>query len=549
MEDSGFEEVLEAEGAGRRQGMRAACLRAGGLFATLTMLFGGVLLYAYLTERNTSDRVVAARQIMAANAVASLIEADLAEAASDLRFLARLVAMDEDDQSGGHERRRSLGRAFAAFARSGTSYCGVRFYGTAGRLRIEYDRLCEDVRVYGPHDDAPAAPADDLHGNVGSGIRVFMLDHSELECVPDHAKEGAPRVRLSRPIMTEAGQRVGRIALDLACAGLAKQLENVPAMPDEAVLVDAGGKMLGRPSGARRMRNRTLPQELTGGVWDAIREGSEGSVRTPDGIVAFATIRWPRTGDAMEPDEDSRSGGRIVWKVVSHIPETVLAKRVLAWRYWTLGGFLALEGLVLAAAIIHARELLHRWSVEEDLRNAALRDPLTNLYNRRFGFSMLEHEMKRSERTGRPLGVYMIDVDELKRANDRLGHAAGDRLLRDVADGLKTGLRDADIICRVGGDEFAVGLPGTTLEEGEQTLQRVRSEIREKTRGRDRGLEAGFSFGGAVHDPERPGTLPELLEEADRRMFADKRARKNEGDGRRAGDGSRRDGQEGEGKE
>jgi diguanylate cyclase (GGDEF)-like protein len=109
------------------------------------------------------------------------------------------------------------------------------------------------------------------------------------------------------------------------------------------------------------------------------------------------------------------------------------------------------------------------------VRAEAGRDPLTGLLNRR---SMLEHlarDRRRSERTGEPLAVVMLDLDLFKELNDRSGHLEGDRYLRDLAAIWASELRGGDILARLGGDEFVVVMPDCTLERACHVADRLRS--------------------------------------------------------------------------
>lgn len=109
------------------------------------------------------------------------------------------------------------------------------------------------------------------------------------------------------------------------------------------------------------------------------------------------------------------------------------------------------------------------------VRAEAGRDPLTGLLNRR---SMLEHlarDRRRSERTGEPLAVVMLDLDLFKELNDRAGHLEGDRYLRDLAAIWTTELRGGDVLARLGGDEFVVVMPNCTLERACDVADRLRS--------------------------------------------------------------------------
>jgi diguanylate cyclase (GGDEF)-like protein len=97
--------------------------------------------------------------------------------------------------------------------------------------------------------------------------------------------------------------------------------------------------------------------------------------------------------------------------------------------------------------------------LRESLRQQALRDPLTGMYNRRFLHEALELELRRAKRKGWPVGLVMIDIDNFKLFNDTYGHAAGDSLIRKVAESLQSTVRSNDVLCRYGGDEFCLIMP------------------------------------------------------------------------------------------
>ncbi|MDD5250647.1 MAG: diguanylate cyclase [Rhodocyclaceae bacterium] len=114
------------------------------------------------------------------------------------------------------------------------------------------------------------------------------------------------------------------------------------------------------------------------------------------------------------------------------------------------------------------REVVKRLWTEEDmnrenqrLRAHALRDPLTGLYNRRYLEESLAREESRAKRSGRPLSMMMVDVDDFKRCNDTFGHAAGDEVLRAVGRCMESLARSEDILCRYGGEKFALVMTNT----------------------------------------------------------------------------------------
>ncbi len=114
--------------------------------------------------------------------------------------------------------------------------------------------------------------------------------------------------------------------------------------------------------------------------------------------------------------------------------------------------------------------------LQESLRDQAIRDPLTGLFNRRYMEESLERELRRAQRRRMALGVIMIDIDHFKRFNDTFGHAAGDTLLRAIGALLQQHTRGEDISCRYGGEEFALILLEATADDTEQRALLLRAE-------------------------------------------------------------------------
>lgn len=166
-------------------------------------------------------------------------------------------------------------------------------------------------------------------------------------------------------------------------------------------------------------------------------------------------------------------------------------------------------------------------ALQVQLREQAVRDPLTGLYNRRHLQETLGHELARAQRTGRRLSLVMCDIDHFKAINDTHGHPAGDEVLKAVATLLKSSSRAGDIVSRVGGEEFVMLLP-----EMETQAARERAECwREVIEATPVQCAAGpiritASFGVASF-PENGKTADELIAAADVALYAAKKAGRN----------------------
>ena len=116
--------------------------------------------------------------------------------------------------------------------------------------------------------------------------------------------------------------------------------------------------------------------------------------------------------------------------------------------------------------------------LREALRTQSIRDPLTNLFNRRYMEESLERELSRSARSNQPVALLMLDIDHFKRFNDTFGHQGGDTLLRTLGDFLTQRTRAQDVACRYGGEEFAIILAGASKESAAQRAQILRDDLK-----------------------------------------------------------------------
>ena len=123
-----------------------------------------------------------------------------------------------------------------------------------------------------------------------------------------------------------------------------------------------------------------------------------------------------------------------------------------------------------------------------EARQLADLDALTALHNRRYFHDTLAREVSRAHRYGRQLSLIVFDLDDFKAINDRIGHLAGDAVLADVADVVRSVVRTADIACRVGGDEFAVILPESGMPEAEQLYTRLQQALEQRPIGEARRI-------------------------------------------------------------
>jgi diguanylate cyclase (GGDEF)-like protein len=179
--------------------------------------------------------------------------------------------------------------------------------------------------------------------------------------------------------------------------------------------------------------------------------------------------------------------------------------------------------------VLNMRDATDRRELESELRSLAaqrehdaMHDPLTGLANRRRLFAHLEESTTAARAAKTKLGLLLIDLDHFKELNDTLGHQAGDRLLREIGPRLEAGVPGAELVARVGGDEFAVLLaPGTTVEEAEEVASRLARAIEEPFRFQGLTLLVRASVGIAMF-PEHGRDVETLMQRADIAMYSAK---------------------------
>ena len=160
----------------------------------------------------------------------------------------------------------------------------------------------------------------------------------------------------------------------------------------------------------------------------------------------------------------------------------------------------------------------------EEARSIAFVDPLTSALNRRGFEKAYEREMARARRSGSPLALVMIDLDDFKRLNDRYGHLVGDKALLHLVNVLQDSMRPSDALCRFGGEEFILMLPDTGVDDACKAVRRFLAEFSSRPIP---GVNQSMSFSAGVVSHDYFESLDEAIKRADNATYAAKRAGKN----------------------
>ena len=188
-----------------------------------------------------------------------------------------------------------------------------------------------------------------------------------------------------------------------------------------------------------------------------------------------------------------------------------------------LSAFSTLANSIIQANIKQIESQARQLALNEaHLQELSIRDYLTNLFNRRYLEETLEREIQRAERTQYPLGVIMMDIDHFKRINDTFGHPTGDIVLQELGKLLAGQIRQSDIACRYGGDEFVLILPDTSRD----TTKKRAESIQDKAKALDLPVPITISLGMAIF-PDDGTTSETILKSADAALYQAKREGRN----------------------
>jgi diguanylate cyclase (GGDEF)-like protein len=291
---------------------------------------------------------------------------------------------------------------------------------------------------------------------LGEAGRPNGTESQELAKALEDAREETRRAR-------ELADIAASVDLDSV---LTRALETAAGLPG----IDAG--MIVLPQGNSTGDVKPIVATIGMSAEEAVRQPISGP---PDGQAARAVrIAYRYTREETPGDDDLVRGGvSVPLRDEQAEPIGTLA---LFWRGRERdpaeGELALIEELAARAgpAIENARRF-------REARQLADFDALTNLHNRRYFHETLARECSRAHRYDRRLALVVFDVDDFKAINDRIGHLAGDAVLAAVAERVQSVVRSADIACRVGGDEFAVVLPESTIGDAEQLYRRVQFAV------------------------------------------------------------------------
>lgn len=505
----------------------------------ILLIICGLLYYTY-HEHRSEERFITQTEIgVKLEAMRQVLLFTLDSALGDLLFAKSIIY----HESGEQDSQRLITLSLTAFADSKKMYDQIRLINIHGmeQLRIN-NRLVPELVAQDQLQNKAQRP----YVIEGGRLEYRQVYITPMDYNVEHERYEQPLklvMRFITPIADSMNNPRGLLVTNYLGSHLFESIKyirrEISIEGGMFWITDAQGHILHHRAcpGGEGADGSLKEVQLKGGemfgqnnpeVWEAIQGKESGTFPTSEGIFSFRRV----SPDAILRERGLVSDPAVIlgkdnsMYLLVYTPfESMYAQAKLVLRRNLFFAVQAM-GLLVGLAWLYSGALARRRELEDEIRKSAFTDPLTKAFNRRFGMMILRKHIAQSQRTNSPLTVFMIDVNNLKGVNDNYGHAAGDELINTIATALRDHLRIYDITSRIGGDEFMVILPGTDYEHGVYILERLRNSVRSANDGKFAPYGIDFAFGGTQYHKKYFRGEAELLAQADRQMYKDKKKRK-----------------------
>lgn len=462
-----------------------------GLLVLLSLLIGQSIF--------TSRRQHEEQAVVETYSVARVLESDIAGLVDRVKLALHTVATERERELDGHGGADEAERAFIANVLANIpDVRSIRVFDEAGGA------------VFAP--DFAAAPEP---GIADAPYFARLRDRFVSGIVIAGPRDGAPGVLdIARRVEYPDGRFAGAVVASISVERLVTLLGAADVGPNGAVSLRGEGLAIiaRHPPVADDARLADVPEELRALVDRGEISGTFHAASRTDGVERLVSYR------KVEGYPLHITVGRASQEYLGHWRRDMGVVAVLA---------AALFAVAIGATLMVDRAWRRQRRVARLLELQAHTDVLTGLANRRRFFEVAEAEISRSRRYETPLSLLMLDIDHFKEVNDAHGHRAGDRVLQQLARTCLEVLRTVDVVGRVGGEEFAILLPETTLEGAVEVAERLREAVGRAEVAREEGVPLRITVSIGVAPLSAGTNLDTLMSQADAALYEAKHGGRN----------------------
>ncbi|WKY44592.1 diguanylate cyclase [Eubacteriaceae bacterium ES2] len=348
-----------------------------------------------------------------------------------------------------------------------------------------------------------------------------------------------PMLRFSMPYYDESGRLSGMVIINYSGRDLLNQIESVAEISkgEISLLNSQGYWMFSGTDGDKSWafmydgRENEKFSAWYPKAWESISNNDGGTINTDKGVFIYSKVLSGQAF-ALDNSEYTLVLGDSDWILVSMIGAD---SEILAFDsnfgLFLLNCFKRYAYIYLAMfifSLLIALLLVVNKNEKERIKYFSEYDSMTGVYNRRAGFEKINGLLEKKSSDARASSLCFIDINGLKEVNDKLGHEAGDELIKSVVEGIKKNVRNSDLVARLGGDEFLIVFEGIDVNEAEEIWTRIVGEYDKINESENRRYLISVSHGVEPIWQYSKKYIDEVVNRADEKMYEEKRKIKKE---------------------
>lgn len=509
------------------------------IFILLSVLTGIILKYLYLQDISKDKLLLETNEIARIEVQQKIIQTEYDQVISDLFFLADYSTLQNIFENRNEKFLQQLEKDFLIFSAKKGKYDQIRCIDEEGNgiVRINYNNGSPSI-----------VPKQNLQNKA---LRYYFqetisLDRGELFISPFdlNIEQGEieiplkPMIRFATPVFDKRELKQGILILNYLGDIILKRLRSTTKeVCGKTMMLDSEGYWILGPSpdlewGFMYEDKKELVLEKYDPIaYTKIYEKEQGQFYSKRGLFSFVTIRHflepSETGlgklRSFSPRKPINEAAQYYWKIISFVPSNQLyeIRQNLINNYVKIYFVIfIISGILLWFS---TDQYFKRKSALKEVEEYATYDAMTGLLNRRVGLLFLEKEIKNTNRSGTPFTLGYIDINDLKIVNDTYGHEEGDFLILTSTRFVKESIRQTDILCRLGGDEFFAILRECTIEQAKKVWQKAVEKIDNFNSKKLKPYQISLSHGFIQYSAGDDKTADQLITEADAKMYREKK--------------------------
>lgn len=413
------------------------------------------------------------------------------------------------------------------------SYDQIRFIDNTGHEQVRVNKGNLSAEIVKPQDlqnkkgryYVPETGKLD-HGKVYISPLDLNIEHGEIE-LPHK-----PITRIATPVKDSHSQLLGLIVINLNAGDLIQHLKDAQTLSQgQIMMLNQDGFWLHDKTSEKLWAFMLNPEgkntlsETNPELWQTIEKQASGTLKQDDEYFVYHRIRLSDASRIQAFEQLPFAWPE--WLLVTRISKEVIVKSSLQHLHLILTLSFILAIVTGLGTLLYTRSQLIRSSAESRVKHLADHDPLTGLYNRRNLIEKLDKALLHARASNEQVAVFYLDLDNFKPINDKLGHEAGDEVLKRVSNRLSQMLRNTDTLARIGGDEFVILIPNPESNKRlEEIATRIITNLKQPIKINGVNCKLGVSIGIALSRNNNE-SRDQLLKAADMLMLEAKQMGKS----------------------